>query len=106
VFLAGSSLDKRRRDGFNLGIENLGRKMASHPVEIIYEDDTQKPEIGKQKTDKLIEADHVNFLTGCGFSHVLLASQSHSLFLLRRPRVGAPPLIHRCTRAARRVPPR
>lgn len=62
------------RDGFSLGIDNLGRQMAGRPVEVIYEDDTQKPEVGKQKTDKLIESDHVNFLTGYGFSNVLLAS--------------------------------
>jgi branched-chain amino acid transport system substrate-binding protein len=62
------------RDGFNLGLEELGRQMAGKPVEVLYEDDTQKPEVGKQKTDKLIESDHVNFLTGYGFSNVLLAS--------------------------------
>lgn len=62
------------RDGFNLGIETLGRQMAGRPVEVIYEDDNAKPEVGKQKTDKLIEADHVDFLTGYGFSNVLLAS--------------------------------
>ncbi|MGA9324139.1 MAG: ABC transporter substrate-binding protein [Xanthobacteraceae bacterium] len=62
------------RDGFSLGIDNLGRQMAGRPVEVIYEDDTQKPDVGKQKTDKLIEADHVDFLTGYGFSNVLLAS--------------------------------
>ena len=60
------------RDGFNLGIEQLGRKMADRAVEIIYEDDAAKPEVGKQKTDKLIESDHVDFLTGYGFSYVLL----------------------------------
>jgi branched-chain amino acid transport system substrate-binding protein len=62
------------RAGFDLGIERLGRQMAGRPVEVIYEDDAQKPEVGKQKTDKLIESDHVNFLTGYGFSNVLLAS--------------------------------
>jgi branched-chain amino acid transport system substrate-binding protein len=62
------------RDGFNLGLEHLGRQMAGKPVEVLFEDDTQKPEVGKQKTDKLIESDHVNFLTGYGFSNVLLAS--------------------------------
>ena len=69
-----AALGNDMRDGFNLGVKNLGRQMAGRPVEIIYEDDTQKPEVGKQKTDKLIEADHVNFLTGYGFSNVLLAS--------------------------------
>jgi branched-chain amino acid transport system substrate-binding protein len=62
------------RDGFNLGLEHLGRRMGGKPVEVVYEDDTQKPEVGKQKTDKLIESDHVDFLTGYGFSNVLLAS--------------------------------
>ncbi len=62
------------RDGFNLGLQNLNHQMAGRPVEVIYEDDTSKPEVGKQKTDKLIEADHVDFLTGYGFSNVLLAS--------------------------------
>jgi branched-chain amino acid transport system substrate-binding protein len=62
------------RDGFNLGLEHLGRQMAGKPVEVLFEDDTQKPEVGKQKTDKLIESDRVNFLTGYGFSNVLLAS--------------------------------
>ena len=62
------------RDGFNFALEHLGRQMAGKPVEVLFEDDTQKPEVGKQKTDKLIESDHVNFLTGYGFSNVLLAS--------------------------------
>jgi branched-chain amino acid transport system substrate-binding protein len=69
-----ASIGNDMRDGFNLGIQNLGGQMAGRPVEVIYEDDTSKPEVGKQKTDKLIEADHVNFLTGYGFSNVLLAS--------------------------------
>jgi len=69
-----AALGNDMRDGFNLGLQNLGLQMAGRPVEVIYEDDTGKPEVGKQKTDKLIEADHVNFLTGYGFSNVLLAS--------------------------------
>jgi branched-chain amino acid transport system substrate-binding protein len=69
-----ASIGNDMRDGFNLGIRNLGGQMAGRPVEVIYEDDTSKPEVGKQKTDKLIESDHVNFLTGYGFSNVLLAS--------------------------------
>ena len=50
-----ASIGNDMRDGFNLGIRNLGGKMAGRPVEVIYEDDTSKPEVGKQKTDKLIE---------------------------------------------------
>lgn len=62
------------RDAFELAIDHLGRKMGGLDVKVTYEDDTQKPDIGKQKSDKLIEADKVNFLTGYIWSNVLLAS--------------------------------
>jgi len=62
------------RDSFELALDHLGRKMGGLPVEVIYEDDQQKPEVGKQKTQKLIESDHVDFITGYIWSNVLLAS--------------------------------
>ena len=62
------------RDAFELALDHLGRKMAGLSVDVIYEDDQQKPEVGKQKTEKLIQADRVNFLTGYIWSNVLLAS--------------------------------
>ncbi|HLL26229.1 MAG TPA: ABC transporter substrate-binding protein [Xanthobacteraceae bacterium] len=62
------------RNSFELALDHLGRKMGGLPVEVIYEDDTQKPEIGKQKTDKLIESDKVDFIVGYIWSNVLLAS--------------------------------
>jgi len=48
--------------------------MAGLPVEVIYEDDQQKPEVGKQKTEKLIASDKVDFISGYIWSNVLLAS--------------------------------
>jgi branched-chain amino acid transport system substrate-binding protein len=62
------------RNSFDLALDHLGRKMAGLPVEVIYEDDQQKPEVGKQKTEKLIESDHVDFIVGYIWSNVLLAS--------------------------------
>ena len=62
------------RNSFELALDHLGRKMGGLPVEVIYEDDTQKPEVGKQKTDKLIESDKVDFIVGYIWSNVLLAS--------------------------------
>jgi branched-chain amino acid transport system substrate-binding protein len=62
------------RNSFELALDHLGRKMAGLPVEVIYEDDQIKPEVGRQKTEKLIQSDHVNFLTGYNWSNVLLAS--------------------------------
>ena len=62
------------RNSFELALDHLGRKMGGLPVEVIYEDDQQKPEAGKQKTDKLIESDKVDFIVGYIWSNVLLAS--------------------------------
>src|SRR4029078_5930013 len=62
------------RNSFELALDHLGRKMGGIPVEVVYEDDTLKPEVGKQKTEKLIESDKVDFITGYIWSNVLLAS--------------------------------
>src|SRR5438552_1556687 len=62
------------RNSFELGLEHLGRKMGGLPVEVIYEDDQQKPEVGKQKTEKLIQSDKADFVIGYIWSNVLLAS--------------------------------
>jgi branched-chain amino acid transport system substrate-binding protein len=62
------------RNSVELALDHLGRKMGGLPVEVIYEDDQQKPEVGVQKTQKLIESDKVNFIVGYIWSNVLLAS--------------------------------
>src|SRR5713101_6893081 len=62
------------RNSFEVALEHLGRKMAGKPVEVIYEDDQQKPEVGVQKSQKLIESDKVDFIVGYIWSNVLLAS--------------------------------
>src|SRR5689334_23523686 len=67
------------RNSFELALDHMGRKMGGLPVEVIYEDDTFKPDIGKQKTEKLIEADRVDFITGYIWSNVLLASVKPAL---------------------------
>jgi len=55
-------------------LDHIGRKMGGKPVEVIYEDDGQKPDVGKQKTEKLIQSDKVDFIAGYIWSNVLLAS--------------------------------
>ena len=62
------------RDSFELALDHMGRKMGGRPVQVIYEDDGFKPETGLQKTQKLIESDHVDFIAGYIWSNVLLAS--------------------------------
>ena len=62
------------RNAFELGLDHVGRKLGGLPVEVIYEDDEVKPDVGAQKTQKLIESDHVDFVVGYIWSNVLLAS--------------------------------
>ena len=62
------------RNSFELALDHLGHKMGGKPVEVIYEDDTFKPDVGKQKTEKLILSDKVDFIAGYIWSNVLLAS--------------------------------
>src|SRR3954464_9265913 len=62
------------RNSFELALDHMGRKIGGLPVEVIYEDDGQKPDVGKQKTEKLIQSDKVDFIVGYIWSNVLLAS--------------------------------
>ncbi len=50
------------RDAVNLAVEHIGGKMGGKPLEVIFEDDGFKPEVGKQKADKLVKQDDVDFV--------------------------------------------
>ncbi len=67
-------IGKDMRDAVELALDQLGRKVGGLDVEMIYEDDGFKPEIGKQKTEKLVKKDKVDFVAGYIWSHVLMAS--------------------------------
>ena len=67
------------KNAVNLAVSHLGGKMAGRDIEVIFEDDGFKPEIGKQKTDKLVKKDGVDFVAGYIWSHVLLASSKSVL---------------------------
>jgi len=62
------------KNSVELALEHIGNKMGKLDVELIMEDDGFKPDIGKQKTDKLVKKDDVDFVAGYIWSHVLLAS--------------------------------
>ena len=62
------------KDAFELALEHLGRKMAGVDVEVFYEDDQMKPDVGKQVSEKLLEVHKVDVVTGYIWSNVLLAS--------------------------------
>jgi branched-chain amino acid transport system substrate-binding protein len=62
------------KNSFELGLDHHGRKLGGLPVEVVYDDDQLKPEVGVQKTQELIESDKVDFVVGYIWSNVLLAS--------------------------------
>src|SRR5215471_20373287 len=62
------------KNSFELALDHHGRKLGGLPVEVIYADDQTKPEVGVQKTQKLLESDKVDFVVGYIWSNVLLAS--------------------------------
>jgi branched-chain amino acid transport system substrate-binding protein len=67
-------LGKQMKAAFELAAEHLNHQMAGKKLELIFEDDAINPKIGKQKTEKLIKKDKVDFVSGFIWSHVLAAS--------------------------------
>src|SRR5262245_64531943 len=69
-----AAIGEDMRRSVELAKEHLGGKMGGVPFEIIYEDDQFKPDVGKQRSEKLVQQDKVTFVTGYIWSNVLLAS--------------------------------
>jgi len=65
----GASLGIDARDGFMLAIKNSGNS----DVEVVIEDDQQKPDIAVQIADKMIQSDKVDVLTGIIWSNLAMA---------------------------------
>lgn len=61
------------RDGFQLAVQQEGGKLGGIPVEVMVEDDTRKPEKGKQIAERYIKKDGVKIMTGIVFSNVAMA---------------------------------
>ena len=69
-----AAIGEDMRRSVELAKEHLGGKMGGRPFEIVYEDDQFKPDVGKQRSEKLVQQDKVNIVTGYIWSNVLLAS--------------------------------
>ncbi|OAN65101.1 ABC transporter substrate-binding protein [Rhodobacteraceae bacterium EhC02] len=65
----GAGLGIDARDGFMLALKLSG----SDAVEVVIEDDQQKPEIAVQLADKMIQAENVDVLTGIIWSNLAMA---------------------------------
>ena len=47
------------KNSVDLALEHIGNKMGNLDVQLVMEDDGFKPDVGKQKTDKLVKQDDV-----------------------------------------------
>ena len=65
----GASLGIDARDGFMLAIKNSGNT----DVDVVIEDDQQKPDVAVQIADKMIQSDKVDVLTGIIWSNLAMA---------------------------------
>src|ERR1051325_834491 len=75
VTLSGpaAALGQQVRDGFALGVKDLGGKMGGKDVEVIVADDELKPDAAVTKVKGLLERDKVDFVVGPIFSNILQA---------------------------------
>jgi branched-chain amino acid transport system substrate-binding protein len=69
-----AAIGEDMRRSVELAKEHLGGKIAGKPIEIVYEDDQFKPDVGKARSEKLVQQDKVSFIAGYIWSNVLLAS--------------------------------
>jgi branched-chain amino acid transport system substrate-binding protein len=65
----GAGLGIDVRDGFMLAIEQSGRD----DIEVVIEDDQQKPDVAVQLADKMIQAEQVDVMTGIIWSNLAMA---------------------------------
>ena len=70
----GAVIGRDMTAGFKLGLKNAGLDSGPNAVQVNYEDDQLKADVGRQVTTKLLEQDHANLITGMIWSNVLLAS--------------------------------
>lgn len=76
TFSGGAAVfGKHQKDGFELGLDHVGRKLGGLDVEVIYGDDQRKPDVGRQVASKMVKKDKVNFVLGITWSNILAAVQ-------------------------------
>ncbi len=69
-----AAIGEDMRRSVELALEHLGGKMGGKKIEVVYEDDQFKPDVGKARSEKLVQQDKVSFIAGYIWSNVLLAS--------------------------------
>ena len=76
TFSGGAAIyGKHQKDGLELALDHLGRKIGGLDVKMIYGDDQRKPDVGRQQADKLLKKDKAHVIAGITWSNVLAAVQ-------------------------------
>jgi branched-chain amino acid transport system substrate-binding protein len=70
----GAVIGQDMTAGFKLGMKHAGLDTGPNAVQVLYEDDQLKADVGRQVTTKLLEQERANLITGMIWSNVLLAS--------------------------------
>jgi branched-chain amino acid transport system substrate-binding protein len=66
-------IGKHMRDSVELALDHLGHKVGGVPVEVIYGDDQQRPDVGVQVANEMLKRDQVDIVSGVIWSNVMLA---------------------------------
>lgn len=66
-------LGEQGRNGFMLGLADLGGKLGGLETEVSVVDDEQKPDVAATKARELVERDHAAFVVGPVFSNIMQA---------------------------------
>jgi len=69
----GGIIGEHMKNSVELALDHLGRKVGGLETEVIYGDDQQKPDVGKQVADEMLKKHQVNFVSGIIWSNVMLA---------------------------------
>lgn len=70
-----SIIGRDQQDAVNLALDRIGETIAGKKVQVIFEDDGTKPDLGRQKAEKLLMQDHVDLVGGFIWTNVLLAAE-------------------------------
>ncbi len=69
----GGIIGEHMKNSVELALDHLGRKVGGLDTEVIYGDDQQKPDVGKQVADEMLKKHNVDFVAGIIWSNVMLA---------------------------------
>ena len=68
-----AALGEHARDGFMLAIEQNDGQLGGVDVEVLIEDDELQPDIARNRAERFLERDEVDFVAGMIFSNILQA---------------------------------